>query len=195
FMRALPALLKARPRAQIVIVGGEGTSYGRRPPQGKTWKSVFLEEVRPQIDEQDWSRVHFLPNLPHDQFINFLQISRVHVYLTYPFVASWSLLEAMSAGCAIVGSDTEPVQEFIKDGENGLLTPFFEPQTLTDQVVRLLEDAPLREKLGQAARRKVQTYYDLEKVCLPRMVRWVDSLSPVRTPRLVHSRHFGQHAA
>ena len=195
FMRALPSLLKARPRAHVVIVGGEGTSYGRRPPEGKTWKSVFMEEVRPLIDEQDWTRVHFLPNLPHAQFIQFLQISRVHVYLTYPFVASWSLLEAMSAGCAIVGSDTAPVQEFIKDGENGLLTPFFEPETLTEKVIQLLENAPLREKLGQAARRKVQTFYDLEKVCLPRMVRWVDSLSPVRTPRLVHSRQFGQHAA
>ena len=195
FMRALPGLLKARPRAHVVIVGGEGTSYGRRPPQGQTWKSIFLEEVRDQVDEQDWTRVHFLPNLPHSEFIKFLQISRVHVYLTYPFVASWSLLEAMSAGCAIVGSDTEPVQEFIQPGETGLLTPFFDQDQLVNQVVQLLEDAPMRERLGQAARRRIQTYYDLETVSLPRMVRWVDSLSPVRTPRLVGAGHQGRHAA
>lgn len=178
FMRALPRLLKERPNAHVIIVGGDGVSYGRKPTGDKSWKTIFADEVKPQIDPKDWERVHFVGHLPHKEFIHLLQVSTVHVYLTYPFVLSWSLLEAMSAGCAIVGSDTEPVREFIQDQENGLVTPFFDIDKLVDNVVLLLENPDLRAKLGGAARKKIQYFYDLKSVCLPRLVKWVDALSP-----------------
>ena len=110
FMRALPALLRARPRAHVLIVGGDSVSYGARAPAGRSWKQVFVEEVRPRIPDAHWARVHFLGNLPYGQFVPLLQLSTAHVYLSYPFVLSWSLLEAMSAGCAIVASDTAQVR-------------------------------------------------------------------------------------
>ena len=106
-----------------------------------------------------------------------LQLSRVHVYLTYPFVLSWSLLEAMSAGCAIVASDTQPLHEAIEDGRTGRLVNFFDPQALAERITELLQDAPQRERLGQAARQHAQAHYDLQRVCLPRQLQWVDALA------------------
>ena len=181
FMRALPKLLQERPNAQVVIVGGDGVSYGKPPPGKTNWKQVFIDEVKPLIDDKDWARVHFVGNLPHNQFVSLLQVSTVHVYLTYPFVASWSLLEAMSAGCAIVGSDTEPVKEFIDQDKHGLLVPFFDQEALIANVVRLLEDPGLRHSLGQEARKKIQFYYDMHSICLPKLIKWVDFLSHVRS--------------
>ncbi len=181
FMRSLPRLLKERPNAQVLIVGGDGVSYGRRPEGEGSWKQIFIDEVKPLMQDSDWDRVHFVGTVPHNQFVSLLQISTVHVYLTYPFVASWSLLEAMSAGCAIVGSATAPVQEFIEDGKHGVLTPFFDQDLLIQNIVRLLDDPALRAQLGQEARKKVQYYYDLHSVCLPKLVKWVDLLSHVRS--------------
>lgn len=181
FMRALPQLLKERPHAQVVLVGGDGVSYGKAPPGKSNWKQTFMDEVKPLIDDKDWARVHFVGTLPHNQFVSLLQVSTVHVYLTYPFVASWSLLEAMSVGCAIVGSDTAPVKEFIEHDKHGLITPFFDQDALTSNIVRLLEDPELRQKLGQEARKKIQLYYDLYSICLPKLINWVDFLSHVRS--------------
>jgi glycosyltransferase involved in cell wall biosynthesis len=181
FMRMLPKLLKDRPSAQVVIVGGDGVSYGKRPEGNASWKQIFIDEVRAEIEDKDWARVHFVGHLPHNQFVSLLQVSRVHVYLTYPFVASWSLLEAMSVGCAIVGSDTAPVQEFIEHDQQGLLAPFFDQEQLLQSIVRLLDDPTLRKKLGQAARKKIQFYYDLHAICLPKLIKWVDFLSHVRS--------------
>ena len=106
FMRALPELLKRRPNAHIVMLGGDEVSYGARAPEGKTWKQIYIDEVRGRISDEDWARVHYLGRVPYERFLALMQVSRVHVYLTYPFVLSWSLLEAMSAECAIVASDT-----------------------------------------------------------------------------------------
>jgi glycosyltransferase involved in cell wall biosynthesis len=149
FMRALPEILAARPGAQVVIAGGDGVSYGAAPPDGSSWKSIYLDEVASRID---LSRVHFLPMLPYDDYVRLLQVSRVHVYLTYPFVLSWSLVEAMAIGCVIVGSDTPPVREAITHETDGLLTPFHEPAALAAKVVRVLADPAAFARLGERAR-------------------------------------------
>lgn len=180
FMRALPALLKKRPNAHVVIVGGDGVSYGRAAPEGQTWKSIFADEAKSKMDEADWARVHFVGHLPHPQFTRLMQVSTVHVYLTYPFVLSWSLLEAMSVGCAIVASDTAPVREFIQSNQTGLMTPFFDQAQLVKQIDLLLERPNLRKRLGKNAREKIQLYYDLNTACLPRMLDWVESLAKGR---------------
>ena len=177
FMRALPKLLKLRPDAHVVLLGGNEVSYGEKAPEGKTWKQIYIDEVKDQISEQDWARVHFMGRVPYESFLAMLQVSRVHVYLTYPFVLSWSLLEAMSAECAIVASDTAPVKEAIIDGKNGVLVDFFDPLALAAKVDHLLNDPQRRERLGRTARETIVKNYDLRSHCLPQTMAWVDRLS------------------
>lgn len=176
FMRALPELLRRRPRARVMIVGGDEVSYGAPPPGGQRWRDILSAEVRPEISASDWQRVHFLGRLPYPTFIELLQLSTVHVYLTYPFVLSWSLLEAMSAGAAVVASSTAPVQEVIRHGETGRLVDFFDRPALVDEVCALLDDPQARQALGEAARRLVRQQYDLNTVCLPAQIAWVERL-------------------
>ena len=180
-MRALPNLLRRRPHARILLVGGNQVSYGTAPDPQKygadSWKEVYTREVRGQISDHDWARVHFLGNLAYQHFIPLLQLSRVHVYLTYPFVLSWSLLEAMSVGCAIVASNTEPLREAIEHDRTGRLVDFFSPQALSDEVCSLLDDEPARKRLGQHAREFAVAHYDLQRVCLPQQQRWIADLA------------------
>ena len=173
FMRALPEILARRPNARVLIVGGDSVSYGAKAPAGKTWKQIYLDEVKDRID---LSRVHFLGNLEYQHFLVLLQISRVHVYLTYPFVLSWSLLEAMSTGCAIVASDTAPLREAIREGDTGLLVDFFNPGQLAQRVTELLADQPLQERLGRNARAFAQAQFDLKTVCLPSMLSLINEI-------------------
>ena len=176
FMRALPEILKRRPNAQVLIVGGDDVSYGARPENGQKWKDIFASEMRPQISDADWARVHFLGNIAYQHFIPLLQLSTVHVYLTYPFVLSWSLLEAMSVGCAIIASDTQPLHEAIKHDETGRLVNFFDVAGLAHQVCALLDDSAARHRLGTNARAFAQANYDLQTVCLPAQLAWVEGL-------------------
>jgi glycosyltransferase involved in cell wall biosynthesis len=176
FMRALPQLLSARPAARVVIVGGADAGYGAAAPDGLGWKERFSAEIKPQLTEAQWSRVHFVGRVPRDALTRLLQVSAVHVYLTYPFVLSWSLIEAMSIGCAVVASDTAPLHEVIRNGENGLLVPFFDHQALAEQVAGLLAHAPERMRLGAAARATAVAQYDLKRVCLPQQLEWVNGL-------------------
>ena len=176
FLRALPRILRAKPNAKVVIIGAEGKGYGANPPEGITWKQKFQQEVAATQPDTDWSRVSFLGKLPYDQFKNVLKVSAVHVYLTYPFVASWSLLEAMSTGAAVIGSQTPPVQEFIEHNHTGVLTDFFDHNALADNVIELLNDPDRRVKLGVAARELIIDQYDLSSVCLPRQIEWAESL-------------------
>jgi glycosyltransferase involved in cell wall biosynthesis len=171
FMRTLPRILAERPRARAVIVGGDGVSYGSSPPDGGSWKTRILREVAGDLD---MSRVHFLGRVTHNALLRLLQISAAHVYLTYPFVLSWSLLEAMSAGALIVGSDTAPLREVIEHGRNGLLCDFFDNAGLADLVVGALENPTRHAALRQAARRTVVERFDLEAVCLPRWRRLIN---------------------
>jgi len=177
FMRALPEILRRRPQARVLIVGADDVSYGARPPAGTTWKSLFASEVRPQISDAGWERVHFLGRVPYPYFVALLQLSTVHVYLTYPFVLSWSLLEAMSVGCAIVASDTAPLREAIRHDETGRLVDFFDVPELTNEVCALLDDPVARARLGRAAREFAQATYDLRSGCLPRALQWVEELA------------------
>ena len=176
FMRALPEILRRRPKARILIVGGDDVSYGARPPNGQRWKDIFANEVRPHMPDADWARVHFLGNIPYRYFIPLLQVSTVHVYLTYPFVLSWSLLEAMSVGCAIVASDTQPLHEAIRHDATGRLVNFFDVPGLTEEVCALLDDPAARQRLGRNARAFARETYDLATVCLPRQLAWVEQL-------------------
>jgi len=174
FIRSLPKILKARPKARILIVGGDAVSYGAKAPDGTSWKKIFLEEV---IDQIDTSRVHFLGTVPYQTLLGLLQLSTVHVYLTYPFVLSWSLLEAMSCGCAIVASDTQPLHEAIINDSTGMLTSFFDVDALAAHVIALLEDPEKRARLGQAARAFAVENYDLNTVTLPKLVRLIHSFA------------------
>lgn len=176
FMRALPELLRRRPQARILIVGGNDASYGRPPTKNQSWMDIFINEAKPRIAQEDWKRVHFIGKLPYNLYLAVLQLSAVHVYLTYPFVLSWSLLEAMSVGCAIVASDTTPLHEAIRHDETGRLVPFFDVQGLTDQVCSLLDDPASRNRLGSQARAFARLEYDLKRICLPRQLQWIDTL-------------------
>lgn len=176
FMRALPELLRMRPQAQVLLVGDEEAGYGARAPDGQTWRQLFTQEVRANISDADWSRVHFLGRLDREQFTRLLQVSRVHVYLSYPFVLSWSLLEAMSVGAAIVASDVAPVREVIDNGEQGLLVDFFDRDQLVRHVAGLLDAPSERLRLGAKARQRTQERYDLHRLCLPQQLNWVDDL-------------------
>lgn len=167
FMRSLPTLQKLRPAAQVVIVGGEGVSYGTPLPKGQSWKKKMLAEVGSRLD---LSRVHFLPPVPYDTLLKVYRISSAHIYLTYPFVLSWSMLEAMSSGCVMVASDTAPVREVIRNGKNGWLTDFFDTAKLAEKVADVLDRRGSKEiaALRAQARQTVVQNYDLRRVCLPK---------------------------
>ena len=170
FIRAIPELQRLHPEARLVVVGNtKGVSYGAACPDGE-WRDQFLAEIEGQYDP---SRVHFTGTLPYQQFIPLLQLSACHVYLTYPFVLSWSLLEAMACGCAVVGSDTAPVREVIRHGHNGLLVDFFSPGDLAMVVVELLNDPERAAAFGVAARRTVERTYELES-CVTRQLALMD---------------------
>lgn len=173
FMRSLEKILQDRPKAQVVIVGGDDVSYGARPPADSTWKNIFLNEVKDRID---LSRVHFVGKLNYSNFITLLQVSSVHVYLTYPFVLSWSLMEAMSCGCAIVASDTAPVKEMLHPNETGILVNFFDADDISNKVIELLQNKQERERLGNNARAFIMNNYDLQKICLPKQITWINSI-------------------
>jgi glycosyltransferase involved in cell wall biosynthesis len=174
FMRALPAIMAARPQAQVVIVGGDSVSYGNAPKGGTGWKDVFLNEVKDRLDP---SRVHFLGKVPYPDFVSLMQIARVHAYLTYPFVLSWSMVEAMSAGAVVVGSRTAPVEEMITHGETGLLVDFFDVAGWSKTLTNALANPADYAHLGQSARKHVVANYDLLTTCLPRMIAHVEGFA------------------
>lgn len=149
FMRALPKILQERSDIKVVIVGNDQVSYGAKLPGGLTWQKFMLRELG---DRLDLSRICFAGHLPYSVFCNLLKRSNAHVYMTYPFVLSWSLREAMAIGCAIIASDTEPLQEFIVHGKSGILTPFFDVNGLSNHILEVLENEELAQKLGQSAR-------------------------------------------
>lgn len=173
FMRALPRIQAQRPKAITLIVGAEGQSYGPAAPQGSSWKNIYLDEVKDQLD---MSRVYFLGSLAYENYLKVLQLSACHVYLTYPFVLSWSCVEALSAGCAVVGSRTAPVEEVIEDGLNGVLCDFFDVEDLADKVSHVLKYPARYKRMRAAARKTAVKRYDLQSQCLPAQQKLLTSL-------------------
>ncbi len=153
FMRALELIQKKHPQCHAVIVGGDGVSYGRRPKEAANWREHMLNIVK-----LDPTRTHFVGRISHAQYVRVLQVSAAHVYLSYPFVLSWSLLEAMACGAPVVGSDTAPVREVIRDGENGRLVDFFDRGSLAQTVVDMLDDGVAQTALRQRAWADAQGY-------------------------------------
>ncbi len=175
FMRALPHILDARPNARALIIGGSDVSYGKKSGAQGGYRAEMEKEVGNKVD---WSRVHFLGRVPYEDYQKIIQVSRCHVYLTVPFVLSWSLLESMSMGAAIVASDVAPVREAITHGENGLLADFFKPEDIARKVVDVLERPGTYAHLGPNARKHVVKNYDFTKVCLPEHLRQINNLVP-----------------
>jgi len=171
FIESLPYLLERRPQCQVVIVAAERVCYGKSLPNGKSYKQEMLERI-----PLDLSRVHFVGTLPYAQYLQVLQASSVHVYLTRPFVLSWSMIEAMSAGCLIVGSNTPPVQEVIEDGKNGLLVDFFKPKQIADRVCEVLEHPTRMAELRANARQTVLERYNLADL-LPQHLKLIETVA------------------
>ena len=154
FMRSLRALLAAHPTCQVLIVGGDEVSDGKPPSNARNWREAMLSEVT-----VDPKLVHFLGKLPYAQYRLVLQVSAVHMYLTYPFVLSWSLLEALASGCVVVASDTAPVREVIRHGENGLLVDFFDGAQLVKAVHKVLADPIGMQGIRKAAMESVKARF------------------------------------
>ena len=181
-MRALPLLLRRRKRLQVVIVGGDDVSYGAPPPPLSTYRAMMLEEVGSQLDLE---RVHFLGLIDYRAYLSLLQVSSVHVYLTYPFVLSWSFVEALACGCVVVGSSTPPVLEVLRDCENGLTVDFFSHKALADRIEEALEQPGKMQRLRAAARSTALEQFDLKNVLLPRWLKLFDDLIDGSRPPLL----------
>ena len=159
-MRAIPRLQRLRGDLKIILVGGDGVSYGARLPENETWREYLMNEVGHVIDP---TRIHFAGHIPYPDFLALLQRSDAHVYLTYPFVLSWSLREALASGCAIVASNTTPLHEFITDRHNGLLVDFPNVAALVDGVAAILEDPALQKKLRRNARAYAEQHLAMDQ--------------------------------
>jgi glycosyltransferase involved in cell wall biosynthesis len=173
FMRALPEFMAARPDAHVVMIGSaEGRGYGAECKTG-TWKDTYLAEVRDRID---MNRIHFVGKVAHNWMLDALNVSAAHVYYTYPFVLSWSLLEAMASECLVLGSDTAPVRDVIKDGVNGRLIDFFDPAALSRALVEACERPQDFTHLRKAARKTVVEGYDQTRICRPAWLKLIDEI-------------------
>ncbi len=177
FMRALPAILDARPNARVLILGGKDVSYGRAPPDGQSYRGMLEKEVGDKID---WDRVHFLGLVPYEIYLNVIQLSRCHIFLTVPFVPSWSLMESMSMQATIVASDVAPVREIITDEKTGFLVDFLSPDGIAAKVVDVLAHRDNYAEIGKAARAHIVAKYDFHKVALKGNLRLINKLIPKR---------------
>jgi len=148
FARALPRLMAEIPDAQVLVMGQDAERpYGGKSSDGRTWREVCFEGLA--IDP---ARIHFLGKTPHEQMLAALRLSTAHIYYTYPFVLSWSLVEAMASGCYVIGSDTAPLHDAIEDGVNGRLLPFFDVEALSTAMIEACRNPQASAPLRAAAR-------------------------------------------
>lgn len=169
FMEAAEIILKKRPNAHVVIAGANAVCYSPKLQQG-TYKELMLNKLK-----LDMKRVHFVGTLPFDEYIKLLQISSVHVYLTYPFILSWSILEAMASGACVVASNTAPVVEVIKDNYNGLLVDFPNVNQLVEKIEYALDNRDEMKEIRNNARQTIINNYNLSKL-LPQQIDFINSL-------------------
>lgn len=167
FMEAIALLLERRPNCHVIIVGEDRVCYGKKLAEGQTYQALMLAQF--PIDR---SRIHFLGWLAYPDYLQVLQASSVHVYLTRPFVLSWSMLEALASGCLVVGSSTGPVTEVITDGVNGLLVDFFSPQEICDRIEEVLNHPDRMAEIRAQARATILQRYNLADL-LPQHLQWI----------------------
>lgn len=158
FMKTVERLQKIRPNMQVIIGGEDRVCYGCHL-KNDTFKQKMLREL-----DLDLSRIHFVGNLPYAEYIKLLQVSRCHVYLTYPFVLSWSLLETMATGCCIVASDTAPVKEVIQNNFNGILVDFYDIDLLVKNVNLILNNPENYSNIRTSARKTINEKFELKKL-------------------------------
>lgn len=174
FFRALPKFLAAVPDAHVILIGAdEPGGYGRPSDVGINWGQRFLDEIAGRVDR---SRLHFTGRVPHETMLSALAVSSAHVYYTYPFVLSWSALEALSSGCLVVGSDTAPVRDAITNGKNGILLDFFDVEALSDTLIDTCRDNGRFDHMRAAARKSIVERYDQKRQCLPSWLKLIDGL-------------------
>jgi glycosyltransferase involved in cell wall biosynthesis len=183
FMRSLPEILRRHPKVEVVLVGGDGVSYGSPHAPGSSFREWLLAELG---DSLDLGRVHFAGQIAYDRYLNLLQISSAHVYLTYPFVLSWSFIEALSAGCVVIGSRTPPVMEVLEDGINGLAVDFFSTREIAAAVTTALTKPRIAARLRLAARKTAVDRYDLRRRQLPAWMRMAEHLHRGKRPETDH---------
>ncbi len=173
FMRALPALLAAVPDAQVVLIGeSESKGYGSVHKDG-SWKAVMLAELEGKLD---LSRLHFTGRVRHDFMLDALAVSSAHVYYTYPFVLSWSLLEAMASECFVIASDTGPLRDAITDGVNGRLLDFFDVEALSQAMIDACRNPEASLPLRAKARQTVIEKFDRATICQPAWLALLDDV-------------------
>jgi len=169
FMEAIAILQKKRPQAHFVIGGEDAVCYGTKHPQG-TYKELMLKKLNLNMN-----KIHFVGKLPYDEYIKLLQVSSTHVYLTYPFILSWSVLEAMACECCVVASDTKPVIEVIQDNYNGILTDFFDINKIVEKVEYALKNPEKAAEIGKNARKTIIEKYEL-KDCLTKQMEYIQEI-------------------
>ncbi len=162
FLQTADRICKARPDTQVIVVGEDRVCYGGDESftGGKTFKQWAIEKHRP-----DLSRIHFVGRLPPVELVQLFSLSDLHIYLTAPFVLSWSLFNALSCECTVLGSDTAPVREVIREGETGLLCDFFDIEGLTSKALQVLESPQKYQHLGGNGRALIESRYRAD-LCL-----------------------------
>lgn len=165
FLQTADQICKARADVHVVVVGEDRVVYGNDGviTGNKTFKEWCIDKYRP-----DLSRIHFIGRLPPVQLSQLLSLSDLHIYLTAPFVLSWSLLNAMSCGCPILASDTGPVRDVIQENQTGWLSDFFRVDQFTEKALHVLASPERSRQLGENCRELITSRYSLS-VCLPKM--------------------------
>jgi len=167
FVRVANRIAAAMAKVVFVVVGAERTVYGNdlRHIRTKTFKEHVLRSERP-----DLRRFRFLGTIPAAQLVEVLSLSDLHVYLTVPFVLSWSLLNALACECVVLASDTAPVREVIQQDRTGILAGFGDVDGLATQAIAVLTDLRAYRRLGAAGRALVEERYSLDRT-LPKLER------------------------